>query len=383
MSHPQTAVRHAKGLSFHCGASGLLRLAGGAALSFALTACGGGGGGGSSQPTAQTSAPSSESSAAIPAGTTQAAPTYAAGSTQALLFAEINADRTQCGWPAQEQNTLLDKAATNHANYMLLNQDQGITDGETPGNPGYTGATADESAQAVGWPSPTAGYPAGTVNFYLEASRMDTGTFNMTTPIAEAGDVLNGFLSGVYHQSGIVGLYSLIGIGRAVGQYTSNGVTAQLTFNSINVASQYSTTPIQPSAAPLTFPCEGVTGMPYQGSNEEPTPPNVGMSDAQQTAINNGVAFPTWGTPVTVMANIGDTVVLQSGTMTDPNGTVIQLEVLDSATDTTTLIAPYEAVAYPKNPLSANTQYSVTLNGTINGTPFSRNFTFSTGAQVG
>ncbi len=45
MSQPQTVVRHAASSSFRRAASGLLRLAAGAALSFALAACGGGGGG--------------------------------------------------------------------------------------------------------------------------------------------------------------------------------------------------------------------------------------------------------------------------------------------------------------------------------------------------
>ncbi|POP04391.1 serine protease, partial [Salmonella enterica subsp. enterica serovar Heidelberg] len=40
-------------------------------------------------------------------------------------------------------------------------------------------------------------------------------------------------------------------------------------------------------------------------------------------------------------------------------------------------------VAYPTAPLQPNTPYTVNLSGTINGTPFTRSFTFTTGNVVG
>lgn len=89
----------------------LAALAAALSLTSLLAACGGGGGG-STAPTSSTT--STAASSTIPAGTTQATPTYAAGSAQLAMFTTINAYRQQCGFPALQQNTLLDQAAQNH-----------------------------------------------------------------------------------------------------------------------------------------------------------------------------------------------------------------------------------------------------------------------------
>ncbi len=49
--------------------------------------------------------------------------------------------------------------------------------------------------------------------------------------------------------------------------------------------------------------------------------------------------------------------------------------MLNASNDPNKEIGPYEASAYPVAPLQANTTYNVA----INGTPFSRNFSFTTG----
>jgi hypothetical protein len=61
---------------------------------------------------------------------------------------------------------------------------------------------------------------------------------------------------------------------------------------------------------------------------------------------------------------------------------VIALQVLDSAKDPNKLLQPYQGVAYPTTPLSPNSQYTVSLTGTINGVAFARTFTFTTGNIV-
>jgi hypothetical protein len=86
---------------------------------------------------------------------------------------------------------------------------------------------------------------------------------------------------------------------------------------------------------------------------------------------------------VAVAGNATDTIVMQSGSMTDSSGHVITLQVLDSAKDPNKILPAYMGVAYPATPLSPNASYSVSLTGTINGTAFSRTFTFTTGNIVG
>jgi hypothetical protein len=344
-------------------------------LTTLLAACGGGGGG-SSAPVSATSAPNqgpsaiigtpstaaSAASSAIPSGTTQSTPTYPAGSAQLAMFTTINAYRQQCGFPAMQQNTILDQAAQNHTSYMAQNGGV-VTDDEVAGNPGFTGVTGQDRADALGWPS---NVPVGTGN----TGTFTTGTYGQPAPTASLAQIgqylIEGLVSGVYHAPIIISPLNLVGLGITTMSYAYQGTTYPLYLGGI-VLGQNNANVAGPGA-PLTFPCQGVSGVPYAGTGEIPTPPNT-----------NG----PWGTPVVVIGNLSDVVVLQSGTMTAPNGTVIPLNLLNSSNDPNKELGAYEAVAYPTSPLSANTTYSVMLTGTINGTAFSRNFTFTTGNVIG
>jgi uncharacterized protein YkwD len=62
-------------------------------------------------------------------------------------FTWANNARQKCGLGLLAQNTTLDKAAQNHANYLGLNQVLGHT--ETPGLSWFTGATLADRIQAV------------------------------------------------------------------------------------------------------------------------------------------------------------------------------------------------------------------------------------------
>lgn len=81
-----------------------------------------------------------------------------------------------------------------------------------------------------------------------------------------------------------------------------------------------------------------------------------------------------------MVGNPSDIVVLTNAVYTASGGATISLQILNSETDPNHLLGQYQAVAYPTTPLQPNTQYSVALNGTINGTAFSRAFTFTTGS---
>ncbi|MCS6520758.1 CAP domain-containing protein, partial [Burkholderia thailandensis] len=61
---------------------------------------------------------------------------------------------------------------------------------------------------------------------------------------------------------------------------------------------------------------------------------------------------------------------------------VIGMPLLDASIDPNKLLPKFAGVAYPAT-LSPNTTYSVSITGTVNGTSFSRSFTFTTGNVVG
>lgn len=317
-----------------------------ASVSLILAACGGGGGN-SSDNSANNSSGVSTASSGATAGD-QTAATYASGSIEASTFTQVNQARQQCGLPAYLQNTYLDKAAAAHANYMMDNNT--VSDSETSGLTGYTGANYQARAVAGGYPS---GVSVGgeSTGFY---------TAQTLTNDAYAQHYLYGFLSGVYHIHGLMTAATDVGIGSVSQQY--NG------FPEMWAAVTFGNPKAVVTNGPLTFPCQGTTGVAYAGAGEIPTPPNTSSQ---------------WGTPVGVFGNVTDTITLTSGTMTDSSGTSITLQLLDSANDTNKELQPYQATAYPASALKPNTQYSVSIAGTYNGTPFSRSFTFTTGNIVG
>lgn len=318
------------------------------AAAFFVAACGGGGGGSSSTaaaPAAGASTPASSTATSSNVTT----PQYTAGSAELAAFTLLNQERQQCGFPALVENTQEDLAASNHAKYMGLNGGL-ITDTEVAGNAGYTGVTYANRATAVGYPSTV--YVGGvSAGYYTNATLTNT---------QYGQNLVYAWLSGVYHIA--IASWPVTSVGVGVNQIAFNG------FPEIQGSMTIANLQPMTTSGPLTFPCQGTTGIAYTGGGETPTPPNTSGA---------------FGTPVSVTGNPTDTIVLTSGTMTPASGPAITLNLLNSANDPNKLIPAYEGVAYPTSPLSPNTTYTVSINGTYNGAPFSRNFTFTTGSVVG
>ncbi|HDR8992912.1 MAG: CAP domain-containing protein [Burkholderia contaminans] len=319
----------------------------------ALAACGGGGDGGSSSTGSTGSGSGSSGGGSTPVAVTGTldSPQYAQGSAQLAAFNLLNQYRTQCGFPALKQNTVLDQAAQNHAKYMGLNN--AVVDTEVSGNQGYTGASYIDRAVAAGFPSSATGIGVSV--------GVATGTGNFTATQFGQQAVYS-LLAGVYHSDVAAFPVDTVGIGEGETQTSSGGFQFTNSWMSLSLLN----TQMQKIAnSPATFPCEGVTGVPHKAANEIPMPPNISASG--------------WGTPIAVMGNLTDAVVLQSASVTGPSGAVA-VQVLNASTDPNKELGTYQAVAYPTSPLSPNTTYSVTLNGTVNGTAFSRSFSFTTGS---
>ncbi|NIE81907.1 MULTISPECIES: CAP domain-containing protein [unclassified Burkholderia] len=326
-----------------------------AAAVLALAACGGGGGdsGSASSNTGSSSNNQNPSNPGTPSTTvpgTLDSAQYPAGSAQLAALNLLNQYRTQCGFPALKQNTVLDQAAQNHAKYIGLNGV--VTDTEVSGNQGYTAASYTDRAVLAGFPSNAIGIGAsGAGNAVF--------TSNFNAPLA-GQQFVNALLGGAYHA--VIATFPVdnAGFGEFETQAASGSFTFTESWQSISMYSNQ-TQPIQNS--PMMFPCDGVSGVPYRGIGEIPTPPNVSSSG--------------WGTPMPVMGNLTDTVVIQSASVTGPSGAVA-VQILNSDTDPNKLLGKYQAVAYPTEPLLPNTTYSATVTGTINGKAFSRTASFTT-----
>ncbi|WP_338019401.1 CAP domain-containing protein [Paraburkholderia tagetis] len=254
------------------------------------------------------------------------------------------------GFPAVQENTVLDQAAQAHAMYLGLNSV--VTDTERAGQQGFTAVSYLDRAVHFGFPS-SAIADGVSAAYYTTTSTSET-QYGQT--------LVNEWLSGVYHAPVLLTPITKIGVGEYETAFNgSPEVWGSLTL--ADTSMQQLTT-----SGPITFPCQGTTGVPPKSYLENPTPPNTSGP---------------WGTPVVVMGNATDTIVLTSGTMTDPSGNVINLQLLYSANDPNKLIQPYEAVAYPATPLAANTTYTVNVSGTVNGNTFTKPpYTFTTGNIV-
>jgi uncharacterized protein YkwD len=315
-----------------------------------LAGCGGGGGGDSSSSTSTTTTTTTTTSTTSTTITGTVSTTqYAASSAQLEMFTLINAERQQCGIPTLSENTLLDTASYHHALYMGDNSV--VTDSETSGNNGYTGTSYETRAQAVGFPTDISvgGVSAG---YYTNSTLTET---------AYGQNLVDSWLSGVYHSAITVWPVTLIGVGEY--ETTYNG--SPEAWGTVSLANY---TAIYTSGTPVAFPCNGVTGVPYAGTGESPTPPNTSGS---------------WGTPIVLSGNPTDTLVLTSGTITPAGGSAITLQILNSSTDPNKEIQAYEAAAYSASPLQPNTSYTYVINGTINGTAFTKTATFTTGSTEG
>jgi hypothetical protein len=317
------------------------------AVSFAaaltLAACGGGGGNGGAAPASGASTPAATTN---PANLT--APQYPGDSFQLTAFNLLNQQRQQCGFPALQVNAALDQAAAAHAQYQATNNV--VSDTETTGAAGFTGTTYVDRAAHFGY-TQNVGFVGVSGGFYT----------NATWTEAQYGQQsVYGLISGVYHIDIAVAPTTAVGIGKVA--TTFNGFPQE--WYSMTLADYK---PVITNA-PLTFPCQGTTGVAYSAGGEIPTPP--------ATSGN-------WGTPVAVAGNQTDTIVMQTATMTDSSSHVITLQVLDSAKDPNKILPSWMGVAYPATPLSPNSQYTVSLTGTINGAPFSRTFSFTTGNIIG
>lgn len=314
-------------------------------LTTLLAACGGGGGGGGSAPTASTT--TSPTTSTTSTGTLSTAQ-YPAGSAELAAFNQLNAMRQQCGFPAVNENTLLDKAANNHYTYMVDNQVTGHY--EVSGNPGFTGVTPQNRATAVG-------YVYG-------------GDEENTSRSSNIGGNLSiiGLSSVPYHLVGLFGAY--VDAGMKYGTFISGPSGSSYVYELMLGAGA---NPPSYSSTPMTFPCQGTTGVDFEASGPENPEPTI-----NGTVFN--VSTPI-GTPIAMIGNTSDTIVLTSGSLTDPSNNQIALNLLDSANDSNHEMPAYAAAAFPTSALQANTTYMATISGTINGNTFTRQFSFTTGNQ--
>jgi uncharacterized protein YkwD len=354
-----------------------------AAVALTVAACGGGGGGGSTagggtpttysatcaDSTTQTSTVSqSDANAKCPTASTivnaalPVASTYAAsGLTEELTaFNLLNSERERCGFGTLTQNAALDKAAKAHADWQNLNDI--FSHLETAGTPGFTGIGASDQIAAAGYANlGAAGVPFTSVSY-------------VTNKLGLGVKSVRGLLNAPYHMRDMLEGYREIGVAaRTSGDVSTSFNTAvfQLDLAYTSTAGKM----LQSSSDVLTYPCDGTTGTDRQLTGEVPNP----TANLDGTGGRNLATSPLGGS-VFVQLRYGNTLAITSATMTQvSNGAAVILRTPVTSSNSGNAFLSHQGYVAADAPLLANTSYQVTIDGTNNGTAFSRSFTFTTG----
>ena len=279
---------------------------------------------------------------------------------QKAVYDKFNKARGDCGFGYATRNEKIDQAATAHANYSVVNNYLGHY--QIVGKPGFTGVNSQARMAAAGYLNNPYGSSevANSVGVYKAGGMLAAVTRSATQ-----------LLSAPYHQAGVLGSvgHSEIGIGIPIDVDVGQGYLSGLLVVDLG-------TPVggrQQSLASgdvRTYPCEGTTGTSYKMSGEVPNPvPERNLTD-----------YPI-GQPIFVMAARGHTLTILDVTISGPDGKpLVLLPTLNRLTDKSGLFneAHYAAIM-PDKPMLPLTRYTVLINGKDNNTPFTRQFTFTTG----
>ena len=252
----------------------------------------------------------------------------------------INFRRGQAGLAPLARNGALDAAAVAHSGYQQINNV--VSHDEIAGLRGYTGASVADRLAAAGY-GLTAPYALGEV---IAATSANSGAM-MTEQLITA----------IYHRFVILEpVFKDVGTGNAGAGNGYNYLSADFAASNGYGA----------GLGPAT-----VAPYPYSGQTAVPT---VFYSDAEAPdPVPNQNAV---GYPVSVQADIGRTLQVQSFTLRPSGGAVLLTRLLSADTDPET---PASAAAIiPLAVLTSHTTYQVHFSGTLDGATTDLDWQFTT-----
>jgi len=335
-------------------------------ISLGLSACGGGGGDGAGVVGTTFTVNNSVTNASVVIPT----PTYAVGSAELGAWNVLQTARKLCGFGTLTQNSKLDAAELAHARYLSTeSMTTGLSllshfeSGTVANNIYFTGINPWDRSQAQGYGTQVA-----------EILSSTTWSYDIGNPPAfptleqRGGSSMRSLLNTVYHLSGAMYLGTDVGFGASI-QTAVSGTSRreEFRFGSMN---GYQTQTIALGAGKVvTYPCQGSSNIPssFAPADESPNPFPAYTQSTQKV-----------GPPIYLKADSRQTLLLTSYSITT-GATNVAATVLTSANDPQAKITSNEIFVIPNSPLAPSTNYSVTLNGTINGTAFTRSFTMTTG----
>jgi uncharacterized protein YkwD len=254
----------------------------------------------------------------------------------------INYRRAQVGMPTVTRNSLIDRAAQGHSDYQKANSV--VSHDQIAGKPSFTGIKLLDRLTGAGYSLGTTGYAYGEV---ISAANSSSGFY-----MAEE------LITAIFHRFVIFEpKFKEIGTGSA----TSN---AGYTYFTSDFAASNGYGPGIGRGKIVNWPYDGQVKVAtnFFSDNEAPDPvPNV-----------NEVGY-----PVSVHADINVVLGVTSFTIRPRNGSNLQVQLLKSTAGSATP-PPSAAAIVPLSVLKANTVYDVTFNGTTDGVPITRSWSFTT-----
>lgn len=287
------------------------------------------------------------------------------------IFDIINTYRVSCGFSPVKQSLLLDKAAQGHANYLRVNNSSGHD--QAPNTPNFTGTSPSARIDAAGYQFSSSGEIVATGSSWFQGA--DNSNWLNSRLVGSAGSFLiKSLFTTVYHLSSAVGDWQDVGVGfsQALSPDLTTTPTSYTSFSAtaINFANPASASASLASSEVLSFPCNGLTGiMPIFGP-ESPSP------YPKRDFINSPM-----GTPILLKSPKGAPIAIASAQVYALADKVpLKLEIMVANNDPHSLVSTNEAFIIPDQPLKANTQYQVNIQGTTGSTPFTKKFSFQTGS---
>lgn len=252
----------------------------------------------------------------------------------------INYRRVQAGLSAAQRDARIDRAATAHANYQQ--QNNLVTHDEDRSKTGFTGVTP--SARLI-----AAGYP-------LDADAIADGEVIAATAEPDGFAAAEGLMGAIYHRYLMLEpSFDLAGSGSAhrAGGYDWLNVNFVATRGSSGLG----------TGRIVVWPVADQRKVRTSFLSDEETPDPV--------AGQNEVGY-----PVSVHADIGTILQVARFAMRERGGAELPVRLLEHRSDSET---PASAAAIiPLSPLRAGTIYDVEFSGAADGTPVTRNWSFST-----
>ncbi|MHB1134801.1 MAG: CAP domain-containing protein [Chloroflexota bacterium] len=260
-----------------------------------------------------------------------APPATAPGTPQQAALELVNHYRALAGAAPLTLDPRVQQAAQAHANYYVLNYGDPKLAGmglhvETPGKPGFTGASMGDRAKAAGY----TGYSMDE-NFGL---------------VGDAKRMIEWCMDTVNHRWNMIHPSAV---------HLGYGIASKPPVDVMNIGFSGERPTV---ALPTTYPGAGQTGVPTSAMVYETPDPAP------------GVARPL-GYPITISFHVRDNVQYTSWSLVDAEGQAAQLY--------TTQKSWIKSLALiPARPLRAASKYTATVSGTVNGQPFSKTWSFTT-----